>query len=88
MVITQKGKRKLAKATKIGWGLIERLTSCLSEEELEVFAHLIGKLREKAFEELAPGKTIEEIKADYFQKIARLLGKPDANLDKTKTATT
>ena len=90
LVLTRKGKEKLVEATKIGWGLIERLTSCLSEEELEVFARLIWKLREKALEELAPGKTIEEIeeiKTDYFPKILRLLGRPEANLDKTKVTT-
>ena len=47
------------------------------------------KLREKAFEELGkPVEEIEELKTNYFQNAARLLGRPDANLGKGETTTT
>jgi len=54
LVVTRKGQAIFDQATKPGWELMKRLMSCFSEEELQTFAQLMEKLREKASEELAP----------------------------------
>ena len=73
LLLTDKGKEKLDQASKAGCGLMVRLTSYFSEEELETFACLIEKLREKTFGELNPGKTIEDIGKPDMKVVKRLL---------------
>ena len=75
LITTRKGKEKFDQATKSGWKLIEKLLSSFSEEELKTFARLMGKLREKAFEELPPRKVMGEVHGDdqsYKRFLARL----------------
>ena len=79
MTLTQKGRDKVQVAIKSGWKLVETVTSCCSEEELEVFIGFIERMREKIFSELTPGKRpegLEELEPKYYQKIARLFGGP------------
>ena len=73
LLLTDKGKEKLDQASKLGLGLIVRLTACFSEEELETLACLIGKLREQTFGELNPGKTIEDIGKPDMKVVKKLL---------------
>ena len=61
LVITLKGPEIFDQATKPGWELMKKLMFCFSEEELRTFDHLMEKLREKAFEELAHGEPMEEV---------------------------
>ncbi len=78
LTVTQVGKKMLGESARVGSELIERITSCLSEEELEVFNHVNYKLREKAFEELGEStERIEERKSAFSQDTARLLGMAD-----------
>jgi DNA-binding MarR family transcriptional regulator len=75
LVTTRKGKGKLEQATKSGWELIERLLSGFSDEELQTFIRLMEKLRGKAFEELTPGKAMDEVQTssqDFLHFLARL----------------
>ena len=77
LVMTDKGKERLIDAMKIGWELVDKLMSCLSEKELDTFAGFIMRIREKAYKELVPGEDfneIEELKSDYLPKIMGLLG--------------
>ena len=71
--ITQLGKEKLEQALRVGWGLIERLTSCFSEEELHLFASLLEKLRLQAFRELGLGEDANQTAVMNFQKSVRIL---------------
>jgi len=73
LVLTDKGKEKLYQASKVGWRLTERMTSIFSEEELETFARLIEKLREKSFGELHPGEVIKEVGKADMETVKRLL---------------
>lgn len=77
LAMTKKGKEKLGESTKVGWGVTGRLMSSFSEEDLHTFAGLLEKLRERAFEELYPGKAIEKAQIEDFRKIVRLLKKTD-----------
>ena len=73
--LTEKGKEKLHPASKAGLRLMVRLMSSLSEEELETFASLVEKLREKTFMELNPGKTIKATEKPDIKTVKRLLYK-------------
>jgi len=75
LVITPKGQEIFDRATKPGWELMKRLMSCFSEEELQMFDGLLEKLGEKAFEELAPGKPMEEVQINDVKNIARFLAR-------------
>lgn len=63
--LTEKGREKLAEATKPGWELIERVTSSFTEEERSEFVHLMEKLRKEAFEEL--GKSVNDCEAEGYR---------------------
>ena len=71
--LTEKGKKKLYQASKVGWSLILRLTSCFSEEEMKTFTRLIEKMREKTLKELNPEKAIEAIGKPNIEMAKRLL---------------
>lgn len=71
--LTEKGKEKLYKASKVGWNLILRLTSCYSEEEMETLVRLIERLRETTFKELNPEKAIKATGKPSMKTAKRLL---------------
>lgn len=75
LVITQKGKELLEQATVPSWELVQEILSCLSEEELKTFNRIMGKVREKAFQYLYPGKVMEEIKTNEAENMARFLAR-------------
>ena len=79
LFLTEKGKEKLYQSSKVSWNLIIRLTSCFSDEELETFASLVEKLREKAFLELNPGKSIGGIGKPDVKMVKQLLYEPDGH---------
>ena len=54
---------------------MKKLMSCFSEEELRTFDHLMEKLREKAFEELAPGEPMGEVQINDVKNIARFVAR-------------
>jgi DNA-binding MarR family transcriptional regulator len=56
VVITEKGKQKLAETVKIGWGLIEELTASYSEEEMKTMVKLVSRIEKSASEKLAEFK--------------------------------
>jgi MarR family transcriptional regulator, organic hydroperoxide resistance regulator len=57
VVMTDKGKQKLAQATGIGNKLIAELTSSYTEEEMKIMMQLIRKMEKSADEQLAEFKT-------------------------------
>lgn len=73
LLLTDKGKEKLYQGSKVAWSLVLRLTSSFSEEEMETFAYLLGKLREKALIELSPEKTPEDMKKPDIKMAEQLL---------------
>lgn len=75
LVMTKKGEKILDQATVRGWKLICEILSDFSEDELQTLARLMGKVRDKAFNYLQPGDTMEEIKINEEQNMARFLSK-------------
>ena len=75
LVMTKKGERILDQATVRGWKLICEILSDFSEDELQTLARLMDRVREKAFNYLQPGDTIEEIKVNEEQNMARFLSR-------------
>jgi DNA-binding MarR family transcriptional regulator len=75
LVTTEKGERILNEATAKGWKLICEILSDFSEDELQTLAGLMGKVRDKAFNYLQPGTTMEEIKVSEEQNMVRFLSK-------------
>jgi len=73
LLLTEKGKEKLHKSSKVSWSLIARLTSCFSEEEMETITRLIEKLREKAFVELNPESPVEDMEQPDMKTVNKLL---------------
>lgn len=77
--ITEKGNEVLDKATVIGWQLIETILSAVQEEELILLTNLLKKVREKAFKNLNPDRTMVEIEiineeqqmAHYFTDMSK-----------------
>jgi len=73
VVVTQKAMEIMQQATKLGWALMERLTSVYSEEELQILAGLIEKIRERVLEELSSRNVMHEVPIQDYQKVTRLL---------------
>jgi DNA-binding MarR family transcriptional regulator len=53
VVMTEKGKQKLAETVKTGWELIEDLTASFSEAEMKTMVKLLGRLAQSGSEKLA-----------------------------------
>ena len=75
LVVTKKGEKILDQATVGGWKLICEILSDLSQDEMQTLARLMGKVRDKAFNYLHPGDTMEEMKMNEEQDMARFLSK-------------
>ncbi len=75
LTMTKKGEEILDQATVRGWKLICEILSDFSEDELQTLARLMDRVREKAFNYLQPGDTIEEIKVNEEQNMARFLSR-------------
>jgi DNA-binding MarR family transcriptional regulator len=75
LVMTKKGEKNFSQATDRGWKLICEILSDFSEDELKTLARLMGKVRDKAFNYLQPGDTMEEIKTNEAQNMVRFLSK-------------
>lgn len=73
LIMTQKGEELLEQTTIPGWELVEEILSCLSEEELKTFNSIMEKVREKAFQYLYPGKSMEEIRTNEAEDMPRFL---------------
>ncbi len=73
--MTNKGKEILEQATMSGWELVQEILSCLSDEDLRTFNSILERMREKAFEYLNPGESLEEVKTKESQDIPRFLAR-------------
>jgi len=73
--MTKKGEKIFNQATDRGWKLICEILSDFSEDELQTLARLMGKVRDQAFNYLQPGDTVEKIKTNEEQNMARFLSK-------------
>jgi DNA-binding MarR family transcriptional regulator len=61
LVMTEKGEKALQRALGPGWELVTYVLSGLTSEEQQVLSALLEKMREKAYQYLEPGATMEEI---------------------------
>lgn len=80
LVITERGERVLREATVKGWQLISEIFADFSEDELQMLARLMGRIRDKAFNFLQPGATLEKIKASEERNMIRFLSEIQKNV--------
>lgn len=73
LVITAKGREIFEGATIAGWELIRQMLSPLSEKEQRLLSDLLELVRQRAFEYLNPGETMEEIQVDESRNMARFM---------------
>jgi len=66
--MTKKGEEVLAQSSKLGWQLVQETLVGLSEEEIQVLIKLLETIREKVFDNLYPGKVMEEVKPQFEVK--------------------
>ena len=57
VVMTEKGKQKLADTANTGWGLVREFISPFSDEEIKLMVQLIGRLEKSTREKIAGWKT-------------------------------
>jgi len=62
VVLTNKGKEIVDQATLLGWELIQHILNGTPEEDLESLQKIMETIRERLFDYLEKGKTIEEAK--------------------------
>ena len=62
VVMTDKGENVLEQATIVSWQLVQEVLSRISEEELRMLIEILDRVREDVFDNLSPGKVMEEIK--------------------------
>ena len=75
LVMTKMGKDILEQATISGWELVQEILSGLSEEDLRTFNSTLERMREKAFEYLNPGESLEEVKTKKAHDMPRFLAR-------------
>ena len=73
LVITDKGKEILYRATDYAWTMVQEILSGLPEEELRTLNSLLETVREKAIEYLKPGETLEIINRNDYKKAAHFM---------------
>jgi DNA-binding MarR family transcriptional regulator len=66
LTITEKGTEKLTEAMNVGWRLMEELMSSYSDEELNILACELGRLRNTVFQKLYPEQSPYEISDEDF----------------------
>jgi DNA-binding MarR family transcriptional regulator len=75
IAMTEKGEKTLRKSTKIGWEIIQKLLSQLSEKEVQAFVKQLETLREKAVAECYPDKEIELIDVAKAKSLSKVIDK-------------
>ena len=73
LVMTKKGEEAFEQALGPGWGLIKYVLSGFTSEEMQTLTKLLEKLREKAYQYLKPGATMEEVTTDDERHFARFI---------------
>ena len=73
LVMTTEGEEVFERATIAGWELVQQMLSSLSEKEQLVLSDLLEVVRQRAFEYLSPGETMEEIQVDERRNMARFM---------------
>ena len=76
LVMTPKGKELFDRATAYGLELLETMMSCCTKEEIETLSHLLGRLREKALEELIRDEAARAARISWSRDIARHMAMP------------
>ncbi|MDY6912512.1 MAG: MarR family winged helix-turn-helix transcriptional regulator [Chloroflexota bacterium] len=65
LLITEKGEEIVERAKKPSWNLIEKMTSSLSEEDLQRGLIMMRKVRESAIECLGQNRPTEDIRLPF-----------------------
>jgi MarR family transcriptional regulator, 2-MHQ and catechol-resistance regulon repressor len=74
LVMTPKGKSLFERATIYGLELMDKMKSICTEEEMETLNSLLGRLRERALEELIPEEASRSLGHDsnYGQNVPNM----------------
>ena len=75
LVITKKGEESFKQAVDPGWELIKHVLSTLTKEEMQILNELLEKMREKAYQYLDPGASLEVVPTDDERNIAHFMAK-------------
>jgi MarR family 2-MHQ and catechol resistance regulon transcriptional repressor len=74
IAITEKGEDQLKKSAMTGWNLIKGMLDGLSEEELQLLAKLLEKVRTRAIQHRQNDKILKEVVVDSQPNMAHFLG--------------
>jgi DNA-binding MarR family transcriptional regulator len=67
IVMTPKGKNKLAKTIDSGWSIIEQLGEPFTKDELRTFTALTEKLLKQTYRVLVPEKVLKRSASPYLE---------------------
>jgi DNA-binding MarR family transcriptional regulator len=73
LVITEKGKEILDRATVAGWELTQEVLSSMNEEDVRTLVRLLDEVREMSFKYLNPGEDIKLINVNEEKNMARFI---------------
>ncbi|MDD4986062.1 MAG: MarR family transcriptional regulator [Dehalococcoidales bacterium] len=76
LAMTVKGKDLFRQASIHCLELLDTVKSCCTEEEMQILVSLLGKLRGRALEELAPEEGVRVDRIDVTRDIALQMSKP------------
>ncbi len=62
VVMTEKGKQKLAETANTGWGLVREFISPFSDEEIKLMVQLIGRLEKSTREKITAWRMADKTK--------------------------
>jgi len=70
VTMTGKAEEAYLPATAAGWGLIQKILSPLSDEDKRTLIKLLETLRDKTYDYLEPGGSVEEVRINGTENMA------------------
>jgi len=70
VTMTSKAEEAYAPATAAGWELIQEILSPLSDEDTRTLIRLLEMLRDKTYDYLEPGGSVEEVRVNETENMA------------------
>ena len=71
VTLTNKAEEAYFPATTAGWELVQEILSPLSNEDKRTLIRLLETIRDKTYDYLEPGGTVEEVKVNGTKKMKR-----------------
>jgi DNA-binding MarR family transcriptional regulator len=70
VTMSSKAEEAYVPATAAGWGLIQKILSPLSDEDKRTLIKLLETLRDKTYDYLEPGGSVEEVRINGTENMA------------------